>query len=119
MSLKKNIKLLSEKYLSEIIQVRRHLHSHPELSFEEYNTSKFISEKLKEWNIPFADGIVKTGIVATLKGTKTSSEKCIALRADMDALPITEVNEVEYKSKNVGVMHACGHDRSEERRVGK
>jgi amidohydrolase len=110
MSLKENIKSLSEKYLSEIIQVRRHLHSHPELSFEEYNTSKFISEKLKEWEIPFKDEIVKTGIVALIQGTKTSNGNCIALRADMDALPITEKNEVEYKSKNIGVMHACGHD---------
>jgi len=110
MSLKENIKSLSEKYLSEIIQVRRHLHAHPELSFKEYNTSKFISGKLQEWGIPFKDGIVRTGITAEIKGTKTSNDKCIALRADMDALPITETNEVEYRSKNIGVMHACGHD---------
>jgi amidohydrolase len=123
MSLKENIKSLSEKYLSEIIQIRRHLHAHPELSFEEHDTSKFISEKLKEWGIPFKDGIVKTGIVALIEGTKPlpslphpqplskgEGGKCIALRADMDALPITEANEVEYKSKNKGVMHACGHD---------
>jgi len=101
-----------------MIQIRRHIHAHPELSFEEYNTSKFIAGKLTEWGIPFKDGIVKTGIVALINGTKTHSSpnplqsetKCIALRADMDALPITEVNDVEYKSKNTGVMHACGHD---------
>jgi len=109
MPLKETIKDLSEKFLPEVIQIRRHLHAHPELSFEEYNTSKFISGKLKEWNIPFKDGIVKTGIVALIGG-KNPSSKTIALRADMDALPITEANEVEYKSKNIGVMHACGHD---------
>ncbi|MBI4947816.1 MAG: amidohydrolase [Bacteroidetes bacterium] len=119
MSLKENIQSLSEQYLSEIIQIRRHLHAHPELSFKEYNTSKFISEKLKAWGISFKDGIVKTGIVAMITGTKKSSspnplqrgtESCIALRADIDALPITESNELEYRSKNTGVMHACGHD---------
>ena len=117
MALKEKIKSLSEKYLTEIIQIRQHLHANPELSFEEYNTSKFITGKLKEWGIPFKDGIVKTGIVALIKGTNTSpnplprgTTACIALRADMDALPITEANDVEYKSKNIGVMHACGHD---------
>lgn len=113
MDIKEKIKELSEKYLSEIIQVRRHLHANPELSFEEYNTSKFIAAKLKEFGIPYKDGIVKTGIVALIQGTHTSSNSlpaCIALRADMDALPITEANNVDYKSKNIGVMHACGHD---------
>lgn len=107
--LKEKIKLLSEKYLSEAIQIRRHLHANPELSFEEYNTSKFISSKLKEFRIPFKDGIVKTGIVALIEG-ENSLSKTIALRADIDALPIDEKNNVEYKSKNRGVMHACGHD---------
>lgn len=117
MTLKEQIKELAEKYLAEITQVRRHLHANPELSFEEYNTSKFIASKLKEFGIPFQDGIVKTGIVAIIQGTNTSpnplprgTAACIALRADMDALPITEANDVEYKSKNTGVMHACGHD---------
>lgn len=115
--LKEKIKNLSEKYLSEIIQIRRHLHSNPELSFEEYNTSKFIASKLKESGIPYKDGIVKTGIVALIEGNLTpypplpkERGRCIALRADMDALPITEINDVGYKSKNTGVMHACGHD---------
>lgn len=109
MTLQEKIKNFSEKYHAEIIQIRRHIHSHPELSFEEYNTSKFIAEKLRAWGIPFKEGIVKTGIVAFIEGNKTSS-KTVALRADMDALPITEANEVDYKSKNTGVMHACGHD---------
>lgn len=115
--MKERIKQLSEKYLPEIIQVRRHLHANPELSFVEYNTSKFIASKLKEFEIPFKDGIVKTGIVATITGAQLPSLGrrdregcCIALRADMDALPITETNDVEYRSKNTGVMHACGHD---------
>ena len=124
MDLKEKIKSLSAQLLPEIIQIRRHLHANPELSFEEYNTSKFISAQLKEWEIPFKDGIVKTGIVALIEGKLLPSpvlgegmsrfngtgERCIALRADIDALPITEANEVDYKSKNTGVMHACGHD---------
>ncbi|MFH1005597.1 MAG: M20 family metallopeptidase [Bacteroidota bacterium] len=115
--MKEKIKQLAEKYLPEVIQIRRHLHANPELSFEEYNTSKFIASKLKEFGIPYKEKIAKTGIVATIIGTQSSSlngkkenRLCIALRADMDALPITEANEVEYKSKTPGVMHACGHD---------
>lgn len=124
MEIKEKIKELSDKFLSEITQVRRHLHANPELSFEEYNTSKFIASKLKEWGISYKEGIVKTGIVALIEGTKLPSPsgeglpacrsgrgvRCIALRADMDALPITEANNIDYKSKNVGMMHACGHD---------
>jgi amidohydrolase len=119
MELKEKIRSLSENYLPEITNIRRHIHANPELSFEEYNTSKFIAGKLKEWGIPFKDGIVKTGIVAMITGTKTASSPhplqretaaCIALRADIDALAIEEKNNVEYKSKNAGIMHACGHD---------
>jgi len=107
--MKDKIKQLAKKYHSEIITIRRHLHAHPELSFEEYNTSEFIASKLKEYNIPFKKGIVKTGIVALIEG-KNSSKKTVALRADMDALPINETNECEYVSTNAGIMHACGHD---------
>ena len=107
--LKSKIQALSKKHLSEIISIRRHLHAHPELSFAEFNTSDFIASKLKEYNIPFTQGIVKTGIVALIKGRNADS-KCIALRADMDALPIHETNECDYRSTNEGVMHACGHD---------
>lgn len=128
MNLKEKIQESSEKFLNEIILLRRHLHAHPELSFEEHNTSRFIAGKLKEWNIPFKDGIVKTGIVATITGVQLPSPSdnrtgkvkvapvgqdrvgCIALRADMDALPIEEKNDVAYISKNPGIMHACGHD---------
>lgn len=82
---------------------------HPELSFKEYETSKFVQSKLTEWGISFTSGYVETGIVAIIEPSGPS-EKCIGLRADLDALPIKEANEVDYKSKNEGVMHACGHD---------
>ncbi len=85
------------------------MHANPELSFEEFNTSDYIASKLTEFNIPFKQGFVKTGIVALIEG-KNPSKKIIALRGDMDALPILEKNTCEYKSKNEGVMHACGHD---------
>lgn len=96
-------------YKAEIIAIRRHLHQFPELSFNEVETSKFVSKKLTEFGIKHTTGIVKTGIVAIIEG-KNPTKKIIALRADLDALPITEENEVDYKSKNNGVMHACGHD---------
>jgi amidohydrolase len=93
----------------ELISIRRHLHQHPELSFEEYKTSEFIQSKLREWGISFTAGWVKTGIVGHIEG-KNPDSKCIALRADMDALPIQEQNEVSYQSCHPGIMHACGHD---------
>lgn len=93
----------------EVIAIRRHLHQNPELSFQEFETSKFIQEKLTSWGIPFQKNVVGTGIVALIEA-KDKNAGCIALRADMDALPIQELNEVDYKSKNENVMHACGHD---------
>lgn len=107
--MKEKIKSLAKSSLSEVIAIRRHLHANPELSFEEINTSNFIASKLKEYNIPFKQGIVKTGIVALIEG-KNPSKNVVALRGDMDALPILEKNTCDYKSKNEGVMHACGHD---------
>ena len=107
--MKEKIKSLAKSSLPEVIAIRRHLHANPELSFEEYNTSNYIASKLKEYNIPFKQGIVKTGIVALIEG-KNPSKKVVALRGDMDALPILEKNTCDYKSKNEGVMHACGHD---------
>lgn len=107
--MKEKIKSLAKSSLSEVIAIRRHLHANPELSFEEINTSNYIASKLKEFNIPFKQGIVKTGIVALIEG-KNPSKKVVALRGDMDALPILEKNTCDYKSKNEGVMHACGHD---------
>lgn len=106
--LPQKIKDLTKQYAPQMLYIRRHLHAHPELSFQEFKTSEYIGEQLKQWNIPF-EKIAGTGIVALLEG-KNPSSRIIALRADIDALPITEENDVPYKSKNNGVMHACGHD---------
>ncbi|WP_430816655.1 M20 metallopeptidase family protein [Carboxylicivirga sp. RSCT41] len=103
------IKELTKQYLSQIIDIRRHIHQHPELSFEEHQTSAFIQEKLRNMDIPFKAGFVKTGIIGYLKG-KNPGKRTIALRADMDALPIQESGNLEFTSRNEGVMHACGHD---------
>jgi amidohydrolase len=103
------IKSLSKKYFSKALEVRRHIHRFPELSFHEYETSAYIQKQLKEAGIEFTNGHVKTGIIAIIRG-KNPGRKTILLRADMDALPIDEKNETEYKSCNKGVMHACGHD---------
>jgi len=103
------IKTLSKKYFEKVRGIRRHLHSNPELSFKEFKTSEFIQQQLKEAGIPYTTGHVGTGIIALIKG-KNQAKKTILLRADMDALPIEEKNDVSYKSCNPGVMHACGHD---------
>ena len=102
------IKELSAKYAPEFITVRQHLHANPELSYQEFETSKFIQVKLKEFGIPF-EIKATTGVVGLIKG-KNPESRIMAIRADMDALPILEENDIPYKSKNKGVMHACGHD---------
>ncbi len=104
-----NIKVLSKQLFEEIRGIRRHLHQYPELSLKEYKTAEYICKVLNEEGIPYTSGIAQTGIVAILKG-EIPSDKVLALRADMDALPIDEQNDVDYKSANKGVMHACGHD---------
>jgi len=109
MNVKERIKGLAKKYSKDIIEIRRELHQYPELSFKEFETSKRIEKVLKKYKIPYKSGYAKTGIVVTIKG-KDPSSKTIALRADIDALPIQETNTVKYKSKNEGIMHACGHD---------
>ena len=106
--LQQKIQTLALQYQQEFIGFRHHLHAHPELSYEEYETSKFVQSKLREWNIPF-EIKATTGVVGLIKG-KNPDSRVIALRADMDALPIIEENDVEYKSTKTGVMHACGHD---------
>lgn len=106
--LKKKVQSLAKKYKKDVIAIRRHLHQHPELSFEEYQTSQYIQDKLTAWGIPF-EVMANTGVIALLKG-KNPNKRILALRADIDALPIQEKNEVAYKSQNEGVMHACGHD---------
>jgi amidohydrolase len=102
------IKALSAAYKDEFIQTRRHIHANPELSYVEFETSKFIQAKLTEWGIPFTV-MATTGVVGLIQG-KNADERIVALRADMDALPITEENDVPYKSTKLGIMHACGHD---------
>jgi len=87
---------------------RRQLHQQPELAFREAQTAAFISQKLTQWSIEHQTGIAKTGIVAVIHGEKPGP--VLAIRADMDALPIHEMNEVDYRSQQDGVMHACGHD---------
>lgn len=93
----------------DLIELRRHLHAHPELSFQEENTSAFICRQLDTWGVEYTKGWAGHGIVATINAMIPSHD-FIALRADMDALPIEEKNDVPYKSHNPGVMHACGHD---------
>lgn len=107
--LKDQIKLLSEKYFEEIVAIRQHLHQYPELSFQETETGLFISKKLTEFGIEHEHGWGGNGVVAIIKG-RAPEKKTIALRADIDALPILEKNQVPYKSQNEGTMHACGHD---------
>lgn len=103
------IKKKAAEYFSEVKKLRRHLHQHPELSFKEFKTQAFVKHALAAKGIETQE-IAKTGLVALIKGTKAESDKVIALRGDMDALPITEENEIDYCSTNQGVMHACGHD---------
>lgn len=103
------VKVLASQYSEEIINIRRELHSNPELSFKEFETSKLICSFLTKNGIEFQSDVVDTGVVALIKG-KNPEKKTIALRADMDALPIKEETNLACKSKNDGVMHACGHD---------
>lgn len=105
------INFLKEAYniKDELIAIRRNIHQHPELGFQEERTSKLIKDFLTNEGIPYKES-AKTGVCASIKGEKTGIEKVIALRADMDALPIEEKNNVSYKSVNKGKMHACGHD---------
>lgn len=109
MSLLERVKQLALQHSEEVISIRHHLHAHPELSFQEFNTSSFVCSVLDKYNISYTKGHVQTGIIALIKG-KNPESKTILLRADLDALPIEEKNTVSYKSQNSGIMHACGHD---------
>jgi amidohydrolase len=93
----------------EMVSLRRHFHANPELSYKEYETAAFVCSYLERQGIPFRNGIAGTGIIATIEGN-LSGKRVMALRAELDALPINEENDVEYRSRNKGVMHACGHD---------
>ncbi|WP_343531221.1 M20 family metallopeptidase [Pedobacter sp.] len=106
--MKQKIQELSAQIFNEVVGFRQHIHANPELSFHEYETSKYVKDKLTSWGIPFTE-MANTGVVGLITGAK-ASDQVIALRADMDALPINEANDKPYKSKNEGVMHACGHD---------
>jgi amidohydrolase len=96
----------AKKLQPELIELRRHIHAHPELSFKEHETGKLVAEKLKQLGFDVKTGVGKTGVVAD----KGSGKRTVAIRADMDGLPVLEANKVPYKSQNDGVMHACGHD---------
>jgi len=102
------IKHLAKRHAPSFIEIRHHLHAHPELSYKEFETSKYIQQKLATIGIPF-EIKATTGVIGLVKG-KNPDKKVIALRADIDALPIKEENSINYKSQNEGVMHACGHD---------
>jgi len=106
--LKENIRQLARQYAPEFIGIRHHLHAHPELSYQEFQTSAFVQEQLKKMGVPFSV-MAGTGVVGLIEG-KNPGSRVVALRADLDALPIQEANDVPYRSKNQGVMHACGHD---------
>lgn len=98
----------SEPYQQDIITLRRYLHRHPELSEQEHNTSRVVQERLEEYGIPFSAGYAGTGVLGVVEGGKPG--RTVALRAEMDALPIREENDHDFVSENEGVMHACGHD---------
>ena len=94
----------------EMTEWRQDLHKMPEIGLEEYKTSAYIKLKLDEWGIKYKEGYASTGVVAWIKGSKGNSEKSIGIRADFDALPMSEKNTFKHKSLNKGIMHACGHD---------
>jgi amidohydrolase len=106
--LKERIQSLAHNYHDRFVEIRHYLHAHPELSYKEFKTSEFIQQKLGEFGIAFSV-LATTGVVGLIKGINPQ-RRIIALRADMDALPIKEENDVVYKSVNEGIMHACGHD---------
>ena len=103
------IKKLSSDVFDEVVEIRRYLHMNPELSFEEFETSRYIKNTLNSWGIKFSDNYSNNGLSVVIEG-KHPNSRVVALRADFDALPIYEENDISYKSKNEGVMHACGHD---------
>lgn len=103
------IRLLAEAHYTDVLAMRRHLHMHPELSYQEVETSSFVAAQLQRLGLEVQTGIGGHGLTAFIRGNNPES-RLVALRADMDALPIVEQNDVEYKSKREGLMHACGHD---------
>jgi amidohydrolase len=108
-SIKEQIQSLAEKHFADVLAMRRHIHMHPELSYQEVETSSFVEAQLRRMGLEVKTGIGGYGLTAFIHG-KNPESRMIALRADMDALPIQELNTTEYKSKHDGIMHACGHD---------
>jgi amidohydrolase len=104
-----NLEQFQNQYYESLLTWRRHLHQNPELSWEEYETTAYIEQELRKIGITAIQKPLKTGLIALIEG-KNPSKKCVALRADIDALPIQEANHYEYKSTKEGIMHACGHD---------
>jgi metal-dependent amidase/aminoacylase/carboxypeptidase family protein len=110
--MKSEIKRLAQQYYGETVALRRHLHQYPELSYHEFKTQSFISKTLTRYGVPHSN-IAHTGILAQVASTKNAEKNTTALRSDHDALPIVEANNFSFKSQNVGVMHACGHARTQ------
>jgi len=108
--LKRRVIAGAEALLPELVRLRRQIHMHPELSYSEYETAALVSTKLKELGIEHETGIAGTGIVGVIRGEISPEKITVGLRADMDALPVTESPGAEYRSLYEGVMHACGHD---------
>ena len=102
------IHAIVERRTAELVALRRDLHQHPELAFEEHRTSSAVQTYLQALGVPFRSGVGKTGVVALIAGARPG--RTVGLRADMDALPIQEASDVDYRSTVPGVMHACGHD---------
>ncbi len=107
--MKDKVRALAQRFGADVVAYRRHLHQYPELSFQEEQTAQFIAQRLQEWGVEHRAQVAGTGIVALVRGRRPH-KRAVALRADMDALPIQENNEVPYRSQHPGVMHACGHD---------
>ncbi|MEW6691016.1 MAG: amidohydrolase, partial [Pseudomonadota bacterium] len=95
---------------AELREIRRDIHAHPELAFEETRTSQIVADRLASWGIEVHRGLARTGVVGVVKGRKAASGRAVGLRADMDCLPMHETGDVPYKSRHAGRMHACGHD---------
>ncbi len=103
------IKELTEKLAPRLIEIRRHIHAHPELSGEEYQTAAYVAGVLSSCGIRVRESVGKTGVIGDLQGN-SQKERILAIRTDMDALPIQERTNLEFASRQPGVMHACGHD---------
>jgi hippurate hydrolase len=98
------------KFHADLRAIRRDIHAHPELAFQESRTSQIVAERLKSWGLEVHTGLAKTGVVGVVKGKKSASGRAVGLRADMDCLPMHETSDIPHKSKHAGRMHACGHD---------